>query len=236
MKRDLPYDEAQTAPTSSVDNEYAFAGAKDPKIMITTSRDPSSRLLQFSKEMKLVFPNSQSINRGNYVIKEIADACRANEVTDLIILHEHRGQPDGMIVSHFPYGPTAYFSLNNVVLRHDIENQGTVSEAYPHLIFHNFSSKLGDRVKNILKYLFPVPKEDTKRVMTFANEQDFISFRHHVFHHTKGTKDVQLAEVGPRFEMKPYQIKLGTVEVSEADDEWVLRPYMRTMKKRDLLN
>lgn len=40
-----------------------------------------------------MFPNSQRINRGGHVIKDIVDACRNNEVTDLIILHEHRGQP-----------------------------------------------------------------------------------------------------------------------------------------------
>jgi U3 small nucleolar ribonucleoprotein protein IMP4 len=34
---------------------------------------------------------------------------------------------------------------------------------------------------SILKYLFPVPKEDSKRVMTFANHDDFISFRHHTY-------------------------------------------------------
>lgn len=32
-------------------------------------------------------------------------------------------------------------------------------------------------MQNILKYLFPVPKEDSKRVITFANDNDFISFR-----------------------------------------------------------
>ena len=41
--------------------------------------------------MRLVFPNSHRINRGNYVVKELADACRANDVTDLVIVHEHRG-------------------------------------------------------------------------------------------------------------------------------------------------
>ena len=84
-----------------------------------------------------------------------------------------------MIVSHFPHGPTLYFTLHNVVLRHDIESyrSSTVSEQYPHLIFENFSSGLGERVRDCLKYLFPVPKEDSKRVMTFSNENDFISFR-----------------------------------------------------------
>ena len=43
--------------------------------------------------MRLVFPNSQRINRGGHVIKDIVELCRNNEVTDLIILHEHRGKP-----------------------------------------------------------------------------------------------------------------------------------------------
>jgi len=33
------------------------------------------------------------------------------------------------------------------------------------------------QVKSILKYLFPVPKDDSRRVMTFSNEDDFISYR-----------------------------------------------------------
>jgi U3 small nucleolar ribonucleoprotein protein IMP4 len=141
--------------------------------------------------------------------------------------------PDGLIISHFPYGPTAFFSLHNVVLRHDIPDRGTVSEQFPHLIFNGFSSSLGLRVTNILKALFPVPKEEGKRVMTFANEGDFISFRHHVFMRAGG--EVQLAEVGPRFEMRLYQVKLGTVDIKEADTEWVYRPYHRTAKKRSFL-
>jgi hypothetical protein len=32
-----------------MDDEYKWAGVEDPKIMITTSRDPSSRLKMFAK-------------------------------------------------------------------------------------------------------------------------------------------------------------------------------------------
>jgi len=53
---------------------------------------------------------------------------------------------DGLVVCHLPYGPTAYFSLSNVVMRHDIPDAGTMSEAFPHLIFHQFQSSLGQRV------------------------------------------------------------------------------------------
>ena len=63
-------------------------------------------------------------------------------MTDFIVVHETRGRPDGLIVSHLPFGPTAYFNLSDVVMRHDINKEEVqlknVSEQYPHLIFHNF--------------------------------------------------------------------------------------------------
>ena len=57
-------DDNTAVPRTHIDDEYAHAGERDPKILITTSRDPSSRLTQFAKELKLVFPNAQRINRG----------------------------------------------------------------------------------------------------------------------------------------------------------------------------
>lgn len=173
--------ESGGALANSQDDEYRYAGVEDPKIVITTSRDPSSRLKMFVKELRLIFPNCQRMNRGNYEIKQFVSACRANDVTDLVIVHEHRGVPDSLVVCHLPYGPTAYFTMSDVVMRHDIPDLGTMSEQYPHLVFHNFKTQLGERVTSILKYLFPVPKEDSKRVMTFANHDDYISFRHHTY-------------------------------------------------------
>lgn len=156
--------------TSHMDDEYRWAGVEDPKIMITTSHDPSSRLKMFVKvtpsidmscsndlchfflkELRLVFPNAQRLNRGNYEMKQLLAACRANSVTDFIVVHETRGQPDALIVSHLPYGPTAYFNISDVVMRHDIPDIGPMSEQYPHLIFHNMKTALGQRVTNILK-------------------------------------------------------------------------------------
>lgn len=176
-------------------------------------------------------------------------ACRANNYTDLVIVNEHRGEPSSMIVCHLPYGPTAYFNMTNTVMRHDIEDVGTMSEAYPHLIFSNLTSKVGERVSNILKHLFPVPRPDSKRIMTFANQgyfiysfvygflmhSDFISFRHHTYS-KEDHKTVALSEVGPRFELRPYQIRLGTVDQEEAENEWVLHQYTNSTKKRKLLS
>ena len=155
-----------------------------------------------SQELRLVFPNAQRLNRGNYEMKQLLNACRANAVTDFIVIHEHRGQPVGMIISHLPYGPTAYFNISDVVMRHDIPDIGPMSEQYPHLVFHNFKSELGERTQSILKYLFPVPKEDSKRVITFANHDDYISFRHHTYKKGEGGKGVEMKEVGPRFQLR----------------------------------
>ena len=90
----------------------------------------------------------------------------------------------------------------------------------------------------ILKFLFPVPKDDSKRVMTFANHDDFISFRHHTYKKKEaGSKELELNEIGPRFQLRLYEVKLGTLEAaSAAQTEWALRPYMNTSRKRRFLS
>ena len=60
------------------------------------------------KELKLVFPNSQRMNRGNHVLGELIQACRANNVTDLIIVHEHRGQPGNVPMYSTQIGITTF--------------------------------------------------------------------------------------------------------------------------------
>jgi U3 small nucleolar ribonucleoprotein protein IMP4 len=127
------------------------------------------------------------------------------------------------------------------VLRHDIGQKravGTVSEQYPRLVFDRLSSPLGARIATILKHLFPVPKDDARRVVTFANrgDGDRVSVRHHTWTAPKGAgeRQVELTECGPRFELRPYQIRLGTVDQAHAENEWVLRSYTRSAKKSKL--
>ncbi|GAA0172709.1 RNA splicing factor [Lithospermum erythrorhizon] len=239
LRREIDLEDEHTAvPRSTIDDEYANATVRDPKILITTSRDPSAPLTQFAKELKLVFPNATCINRGGQVNSEIIETCRVHDFTDVIFVHEHRGVPDTMIINHLPFGPTAYFGLLNVVTRHDIKDKkavGTMPTVEPHLILNNFTTKIGERTANILKHLFPVPKPDTKRIITFANESDYISFRHHIYEKRGGPKSIELKEIGPRFEMRLYMIKLGTLDQDEAQTEWVIRPYMNTARKRKFL-
>ncbi|KAK2197034.1 bifunctional Brix domain/PD-(D-E)XK endonuclease-like domain superfamily/U3 snoRNP protein-Ribosome production factor 1/Exonuclease V [Babesia duncani] len=187
-------DEKAREDHTHIDDEYAFAGIKEPKVMITTSRNPSGRLSQFAKEMRLLIPNSERLNRGSYILKDLVNFCKTKDVSDIILLYEHRGEPNALIVCHLPHGPTAYFQLSQVVLRHDLpEKPPAMSEAYPHLIFHNFTSKLGERLSGILKHLFPPAIPDNVRVLSFVNKGDRIHFRHHIW--SGGSKKVQEEDI-----------------------------------------
>jgi U3 small nucleolar ribonucleoprotein protein IMP4 len=89
-------------------------------------------------------------------VKNLVEHCQQKNYSDLVIVHEHRGEPDGIIISHLPLGPTIYFGVVNCVMRHDLEVKAgkinyvnisdPMSEAFPHLIFDNFSTKIGERV------------------------------------------------------------------------------------------
>ncbi|KAI9729464.1 MAG: snoRNA-binding rRNA-processing protein imp4 [Cirrosporium novae-zelandiae] len=243
LRQDYKYDEpndSTTAEALDLDDEYShLSGLVDPRILITTSRSPSSRLGAFAKEVRLLLPTSIRLNRGNLILPTLVSSANSSGLSDMVVLHEHRGTPTAMTVSHFPHGPTASFSLHNVVLRHDIPNatRGTVSESYPHLIFDGFTTPLGKRVVKILKHLFP-PRESSRkignRVVTFKNIEDSIEVRHHVFVRT-GYQSVELAEVGPRMTMRLFEIRSGTLENKEGDVEWHLNQYTRTAKKKDYL-
>lgn len=253
----LDLEDVNTAQTTShIDDEYAYAGVEDPKVVLTTSRNPSSRLQQFVKELRLLIPNSQRINRGGYVVNDLVELCRSNSVTDLIIIHEHRGQPDAMVVCHLPHGPAAHFNLSGVALRHDLpEKPANMSEAAPHLVFHNFTSRVGLRVMNILKFLYPPANPVAQRVQTFVNVGDEIHFRHYTWTDTRKKASaastntpessstdpdeensaekrgrLELVEVGPRFTLKPYRIDLGTAEMKDVETEWAVRPFFNKPK------
>ena len=60
-----------------LDDEYQTAGITDPKVLLTTCRDPTNKLLRFVKEMKLCLPHSIRLNRGNVDVSELVNVARA---------------------------------------------------------------------------------------------------------------------------------------------------------------
>ncbi|KAK6597895.1 brix domain-containing protein [Botrytis cinerea] len=235
LREDYKYDESRPDLTANeeldLDDEYAqLSGIVDPRVLITTSRDPSSRLSAFAKEIRLLIPTSIRLNRGNLILPSLITSAQASGLSDIILLHEHRGTPTALTLSHFPHGPTISFSLHNVVLRHDIPTAPVV----------RLYVKIGSSNRQNLETYIP-PREaitnKTKigsRVVTFKNIEDSIEVRHHVFVKT-GYQNVELAEVGPRMTMRCFEIRGGTLENKDGDVEWRMNQYTRTSKKKDYL-
>jgi U3 small nucleolar ribonucleoprotein protein IMP4 len=245
LREDYKFDETAASPADAlaIDDEYAhLSGILEPRPLVTTSRSPSTRLSAFAKEIRLLLPTSIRLNRGTTILPNLVSSANASGLTDILLLHEHRGTPTALTVSHLPHGPTASFSLHNVLLRHDLPDsaRGTVSESYPHLLFEGFTTPLGQRVAQILKHIFPPREAATtnqkvgNRVVTFKNIADSIEVRHHVFVRT-GYQSVELAEVGPRLTMRLFEIRGGTLENKEGDTEWHMNQYTRTSRKKDYL-
>lgn len=75
-----------------------MADASSPRVLVSTSRDPSSRLGTFSKEIRLLLPTGIRLNRGNTILKNLVDSAMAQGLSDMILLHEHRGTPTAMTI------------------------------------------------------------------------------------------------------------------------------------------
>ncbi|RYP92967.1 hypothetical protein DL770_000841 [Monosporascus sp. CRB-9-2] len=225
LRKDYAYDESRPDRNANeeldLDDEYS-------QLSVTTSRDPSARLSAFAKEIRLLLPTAIRLNRGNLILPELTRSAQAAGLSDIVLLHEHRGVPTALTLSHFPHGPTASFSLHNVVLRHDIPGsiRGTVSESYPHLIFDGFTTRLGERVVKILKHIFP-PREPVTSKAKLGNR--VVTFKR------TGHDSIELSEVGPRMSMKLFEIRSGTLENKDGDVEWHLNQYTRTSRKKDYL-
>ncbi|NXA01560.1 IMP4 protein, partial [Nesospiza acunhae] len=230
LQKELEFDfQAPGETGDSQDDEYRWAGLEPPKVMVTTSRDPSARLRLFAKVGVARFGCGSG---GCGLVVGVAwmwvwPGCGCG------LINPH--PPDGLTVSHLPHGPTAHFTLSGAVLRQEVGGLGGAPLAAPHLLLLRLDSTLGKRVGTILKHLFPVPRPDSRRVVTFANEDDVILVRNHVYRRRGRT--VELEEVGPRFQLRPYLIRLGTLEQGDAADvEWRWHPYTATAPKRRLLS
>ena len=81
-----------------------------------------------------------------------------------------------------------------------------------------------------------MPKECFRCLVTFVNDWDYISLRHHTYKLVDGWQ-IELKEAEPCFKLKLHKINFGTVDAEDvADVEWVLKPYMNTARKRQALS
>ena len=229
------------------EDEFAkyFSDATRPKLCITTRPRPSSELFLFIQELIQLIPNSYFYPRKSFTVKEMVDACKERgDFTHLIVLSEKSKVCNGMIISHLPSGPTAFFKVSNVVPGTGIENHGTKTNHVPELNLNGFSTRLGHRAGRFLGSLFPHNAQfQGRQVVTFHNQRDYIFVRHHRYIFEEGKQvdkengykktRARLQELGPRFTLKMRWLQEGTFDTQFGEYEWIhKRKEMDTTRRK----
>jgi ribosome production factor 1 len=238
------YDETMVSPN---DEEVAADEAEDetapyfnrqttPKILITSSDRPSMRTWKFCKVLKQCIPKSDVYYRRGLDLKKIIPQATAKDYTDLIVINEDNKEPNGLVLSHLPEGPTAHFKLTNVKYGKEIRRKGEPSKHFPEVVLNNFNTRLGHSVGRLLASLFPHDPQFTGRnVVTFHNQRDFIFFRHHRYQF-RNQKKCGLQELGPRFTLKLRSLQKGTFDSKFGEYEWFHKRHeMETSRRKFFL-
>jgi len=209
------------------EDEFApyFQNEKTPKIMITTRPRPSGKLFAFIGNLLEMLPNAFFYPRKTFHMKQICQWAVNKNFTHLFVLSEKQKVCNGIIISHLPAGPTAYFKVSNVIPTSEISNHGRVTAHQPELILNNFNTRLGHRVGRFLGGCYPHdPEFKGRQVVTFHNQRDFIFVRHHryVFEPGKDGKiKSRLQELGPRFTLKMRWLQEGSFDSKFGEYEWI---------------
>ncbi|WUR03351.1 U3 small nucleolar ribonucleoprotein IMP4 [Vairimorpha necatrix] len=185
-----------------------------PKILVTTSKNPSSKLLEFTKHISLIF-NGIFQMRGQSTKEEISDMMFKSGFTSLIMIHENKGTPSSLIISNFPYGNTFKFSISNYTICRTI-NLGE----YCHLV----CDKLNENLKDLFSKMLP-RYPTSRRILALSNVNDKIGFRHYLIN--KGKRVELKLDLG--CDLRLYEIRKGTFE-QDGEFEWIYKPFINSEK------
>lgn len=220
--------------------ESFFTHSYEPKILITSSDNPHTKTIHFIRELTKIIPNSECRWRHRSSVKKMIQGAKERDYTDVIVVNEDRRCPNGILVSHLPEGPTAYFKVSNVKLTKDMK-KGIIKEFTSHrpeVILNNFDTRIGQAVSRMLGSLFHYdPQFKGRRAVTFHNQRDYIFFRHHRYEF-KSEKKAALRELGPRFTLRMKWIQKGTFDTIDGEYEWIIagkRHEMETSRRRFFL-
>eukprot|EP00126_Sphaerothecum_destruens_P012953 Sdes_comp22159_c0_seq1m20675 len=172
--------DAEIMEEENMDEFSGYFQGCTPKILITTSKKPVGSTFQFARALLNIFPNSHFYARKVYDIKKICEYAKNQNFTDLILINEDKKEPNRLIISHLPEGPTATFKLTSIKYGKSIAHHGKETSHTPELLLNNFNTRLGHSVGRCLAALFPhSPEFVGRRAVTFHNQRDFIFFRQH---------------------------------------------------------
>lgn len=177
-------DEENELVRNDIDNdefsEY-YKQSYEPKVLITFADNPMQKTRIFGRELRRIIPNSTSRYRNRSGVKKIVKSAIREDFTDVLIINEHKKEPDGLLLIHLPNGPTAHFKLSNVRITTEMKrSHKDISHHRPEIVLNRFSTRLGLTVSRMLASLFHYdPEFQGRRAIAFHNQRDYIFFRHY---------------------------------------------------------
>ncbi|UXI15732.1 hypothetical protein NH340_JMT01675 [Sarcoptes scabiei] len=203
-----------------------------PKILITTSHNPHRKTVKFCRELRNTITNSELRWRRKAHIKKIIPSAIERNFTDLLIINEDRGQPNGLLHVHLPNGPTANYRLSSIKYQSDIKNKAAFNNSCPEVIINNMTTRLGYSIGRMLSSLFHFePQFRGRKVITFHNQRDYIFFRQHLYEFKNESK-VAIKELGPRFTLKLRSLQHGTFDSKFGEYEWIEHRHEQGVDRR----
>lgn len=217
------------------DDEFSayYSNGKKPKLMISTRPKCSRKLYPFIGDLMQMIPNAFYYPRKHYSMEEMIKQAMDKGFTHLVILAEKQKACNGLLVTHLPTGPTAFFRLSSFQAGATIPGHGRPTSHIPELILNNFVTRLGRRAGRFLGSLFPhQPQFEGRQVVTFHNQRDFIFVRHHRYIYRKENDKTRarLQELGPRFTLKLNWLQEGVFDDKFGEYEWLRRKTMDVEK------
>ncbi|XP_022909168.1 probable ribosome production factor 1 [Onthophagus taurus] len=212
----------------------------EPKVLITFCDNPMQKTRIFGRELTRIIPNSISRYRNRSGVKKIVKSALRENYTDILIINEHKKEPDGLLLIHLPDGPTAHFRLSNVKITKDLKkSHKDITIHRPEVIINNFSTRLGHTIGRMLGALFHYDAEFVgRRAVAFHNQRDYVFFRHYKYTFNEDGKKTSLKELGPRFTLKLKSLQKGTFDSKYGQYHWIIqgkRHGMETSRRRFFL-
>ncbi|KAI4470997.1 u3 small nucleolar ribonucleoprotein imp4 [Holotrichia oblita] len=217
-----------------------YSKTYEPKVLITFCDNPMKKTRIFGRELTRIIPNSMSVYRNRCGIKKMVKSAIKENYTDIIVINEHKKEPDGLLVIHLPEGPTAHFKLSNVKITTELrKNHKEINAQRPEVVLNNFTTRLGLTVGRMLGALFHYDPEFTgRRAVTFHNQRDYIFFRHYKYTFDSDGRRARLKELGPRFTLRLKSLQKGTFDSKYGEYEWIIqgrRHDMETSRRKFFL-
>ena len=220
------------------DDEFAayFNNESRPKIMITTRPKCSKKLFPFIADLMQMIPQAFYYPRKAQTITDMAKDAHEKGFTHLVMLAEKQKMCNGLMITHLPSGPTAFFKLSSFEAGSTLKGHGKPTSHIPELIMNNFGTRFGRRTARVLGSVFPhEPQLEGRQVVTFHNQRDFIFVRHHryIYRKEKDRTRARLQELGPRFTLKMKWLQEGVFDGETGEYEWIMkRGDMETSRRK----